>query len=209
MSRKEITKEDQAREATALRIQKVKPEPAPEHMTEKEYSTWADTRRFFVSKDVLVQTEEALRIVMCRMCLRDDKFQTIKGHQLLVRYEDDPLRAVGSLATAQCHGCGFEMHVNIPTKVLSAEQKRKREVAEQMEALSRQMKSPPNWGGQGLCDHRGSAMAYSQREAMEQERLRYERDQLLKQIQYAASPPMHIRHDMDVLADSIIKKNTP
>lgn len=109
--------EDAAREAVALRVQKIRPKAMPETMTEAEHTALM-APRWFITEGVLLGVEQRLNVVFCRSCKETvetpwPERQHVRMWPLAVTYEKDPLRAVGDLANCLCYHCGFEMHVNI------------------------------------------------------------------------------------------------
>lgn len=79
---------------------------APAYMPEEQYRQSYLGRTWFMTRDVMQQAEECMRICHCWKCETGDI--RIEATRFFVRFEDDPMQNYPALAHLTCHRCGHE-----------------------------------------------------------------------------------------------------
>ena len=211
--------EDIAREQTALAIQAIEPKPFPASTNEDQYRLYTgENRRVCHTMEILRDLERAQSIVHCRTCMESAKYGIVKATPLVIKYEEDGLKATPMLCLPVCHACGFEMVVNMKrvpdfmrpiSQAEQMERDRQRQVGIQA-AMGQQQFGGVAQGMENINRLRGM-MDAGQHLNADPNFMREIQEQLAHEINMNVSPPvMDPRAKPESLTDRVIaRKRSP
>ena len=78
------------------------------HMPQHEYDRDYVGRIWFCNEQVMDQAQQALRIILCPGCLKEDKRGGISATRFYVTVEDDVMTTFPAVGHFLCYHCGFE-----------------------------------------------------------------------------------------------------
>lgn len=107
--REDETDEEKTARLRQERFERIGVAAAPDSMPVERYTKEYRGRMWFVTREVMQQTEEVLRVAHCWKCEEFNEAQhRIVATRFFVRFEDDPMQNYPALAHLSCHRCGFE-----------------------------------------------------------------------------------------------------
>jgi hypothetical protein len=83
--------------------------PASEqHMPAEKYRKDYRGRIWCASKAVFEGVQQALRIIICPKCIKEESYGAIEGTRFFTSVEDDVMTVFPAVGHFVCHNCGFE-----------------------------------------------------------------------------------------------------
>lgn len=79
-----------------------------QHMPKTEYEREYRGRIWCTNKAVFEQIQEALKIIICPKCIKEESYGAIEGTRFYTTVEDDVMTVFPAVGHFLCHYCGFE-----------------------------------------------------------------------------------------------------
>jgi len=81
---------------------------SPQHMAAETYHRDFRGRIWCANRQVFEQVQQALKIILCPKCMKEESYGAIEATRFFITVEDDVMTVFPAVGHFLCHYCGFE-----------------------------------------------------------------------------------------------------